>query len=92
MSILINLFHWLFSPRKSPIMRGPEAVDCWDKLRDMGYTVESYPADNGLRHYSFWQNGQLISDWSDAITLDDMYRMRRMWSVDELARVQESEE
>ena len=90
--MITKFFRWLSSPRKSPIMRGPEAVDCWDKLRDMGYTVESYPADNGLRHYSFWQNGQLMSDWSDPITLDEMYRMRRLWSVDELARVQESEE
>ena len=90
--MITRFFRWLFSPRRAPIMRGPATVDAWEQLRRMGYTVESYPADNGLRHYSFWQNGQLMSDWSDAITLDDMYRMRRIWSVDELARVQESEE
>lgn len=90
--MITKLIRWLFSPRRAPIMRGPETVDAWEQLRRMGYTVESYPADNGLRHYSFWQNGQLMSDWSDAITLDEFYRMRRMWSVDELARVQESEE
>ena len=87
-----KFLRWLFGVRPAPIMRGPETVDCWDKLRDMGYTVESYPVDNGLRHYSFWQNGQLMSDWSAPITLDEFYRMRRLWSVDELARVQESEE
>lgn len=72
-------------------MRGPATVDAWDELLKRGYSVESYSVDGGLRCYSFWRNGEQVTDWSAPITLDEFYRMRRLWSVDELARL-ESEE
>ena len=89
---MIKFLRWLCGVRTAPIMRGPETVDAWDELRRMGYTVESYPADNGLRHYSFWCNGQLISDWSDPITFDEMYRMRRLWSIEQWELLQKAQE
>lgn len=86
-----KLLQWLFSPRKAPIMRGPATVDAWKQLLELGYSIESYSV-NVLRCYSFWRNGEQVTEWSAPITLDEFYRMRRLWSVDELARVQESEE
>lgn len=86
--MIIKILRWLFGVRPAPIMRGPETVDAWDELLKRGYSVESYPADGDLRHYSFWRDGQLVTDWSDPITLDEFYRMRRLWSVDELARLE----
>ena len=89
--MITKFFRWLSSPRKSPIMRGPATVDAWEQLLELGYSIESYSV-NGLRCYSFWRNGEQVTEWSAPITLDEFYRMRRLWSVDELARVQESEE
>ena len=89
--MITKLIRWLFSPRKAPIMRGSATVDAWEQLLELGYSIESYSV-GGLRCYSFWRNGEQVTDWSAPTTLDELYRMRRIWSVDELARVQESEE
>lgn len=88
---MIKFLRWLFGTRREPIMRGPETVDAWDELQDMGYEMKSSPDHiRGLRNYWIEKNGIRVTEVM-RLTVDASFAARRIWSVDELARVLELE-
>lgn len=89
--MITKLRRWLFPPRREPIMRGPETVDAWDELQDMGYEMKSSPDHiRGLRNYWIEKNGIRVTEVM-RLTVDASFAARRIWSVDELARVRRIE-
>ena len=64
--------------------------DAWPKLKALGYTMQRYSAGGGKSCYSFWLDGDMVSDdWSRPLTVDESTDMREQWAQIELARLEQ---
>lgn len=91
--MITKLIQWLFAPRAS-LGYDEHEEDAWDELAKRGYTMQrvKFNTDKpGLSSYRMLDNNIPCSEWMHNLTEQESRIARRVWAVDELARVRRIE-
>jgi len=66
----------------------PTPPSAWSRLQALGYTMEKGAKKDGKTEYAFYCNGEIVSEWSNTLTVAESHALREQWAQAELARLE----